>query len=95
LTRSNSLSYCVSIASKLQSESKLNKGKTMTNAIKVIDAKIKELLNAQDEMITDDVTLAVLQNRHQIESFDFDLYQKKLDDVDTLKRVKRLLAQQA
>jgi len=67
----------------------------MTNAIKVIDAKIKELLNAQDEMITDDVTLAVLQNRHQIESFDFDLYQKKLDDVDTLKRVKRLLAQQA
>ena len=67
----------------------------MTNAIKVIDAKIKELLNAQDEMITDDVTLAVLQNRHQIESFDFDVYQNRQDDIHTLVRAKRLLAQQA
>ena len=63
----------------------------MSNAIKVIDAKIKELLNAQDEMITEDVTLAVLENRHQIESFDFDVYQKRQDDVHTLVRAKRLL----
>tara|TARA_R110001632_G_scaffold48818_2_gene122761 strand:- start:162 stop:389 length:228 start_codon:yes stop_codon:yes gene_type:complete len=63
----------------------------MKNAIKVIDAKIKELLNEQDEMITDDVTLAVLQNRHQIESFDFDVYQKRQDDIHTLTRAKRLL----
>lgn len=70
---------------------KQNKGKQMKNAIKVIDAKIKELLNAQDEMITDDVTLAVLQNRHQIESFDFDIYQNRQDDIHTLTRAKRLL----
>ena len=70
---------------------KLNKGKTMKNAIKVIDAKIKELLNAQDEMITDDVTLSVLQNRHQIESFDFDAFEKLRTDVDTLSKAKRLL----
>lgn len=63
----------------------------MNNAIKVIDAKIKELLNAQDKMITDDVTLAVLQNRHQIESFDYDAFQKLKTDVDTLSKAKRLL----
>ena len=63
----------------------------MTNAIKAIDNKIKELNNSIDEMITDDVTLAVLENRHQIESFDFDVYQKTRDDVDTLVRAKRLL----
>ncbi len=48
----------------------------MKSAIKAIDSKIKELNNSIDEMITDDVTLAVLENRHQIESFDFDVYQK-------------------
>ena len=63
----------------------------MSNAIKVIDAKIKELLNAIDEMITDDVTLAVLQNRHQIESFDYEAYEKLRTDVDTLMETKRLL----
>ena len=63
----------------------------MNNAIKVIDAKIKELLNAQDKMITDDVTFAVLQNRHQIESFDYDAFQKLKTDVDTLSKAKRLL----
>jgi hypothetical protein len=63
----------------------------MNNAIKVIDAKIKELLNAIDEMITDDVTLAVLQNRHQIESFDYEAYEKLRTDVDTLMETKRLL----
>ena len=63
----------------------------MTTAIKAIDNKIKELNNSIDEMITDDVTLAVLENRHQIESFDFDVYQKTRDDVDTLVRAKRLL----
>ena len=63
----------------------------MNDAIKVIDAKIKELLNAIDEMITDDVTLAVLQNRHQIESFDYEAYEKLRTDVDTLMETKRLL----
>ena len=63
----------------------------MNNAIKVIDAKIKELLNAIDEMITDDVTLAVLQNRHQIESFDYEAFEKLRTDVDTLMETKRLL----
>ena len=63
----------------------------MNNAIKVIDAKIKELLNAQDKMITDDVTLAVLQTRHQIESYDYDAFQKLKTDVDTLSKAKRLL----
>jgi len=67
------------------------KDKQMKNAIKVIDAKIKELLNAQDEMITDDVTLAVLQNRHQLDSFDFDAFEKLRADVDTLSKAKRLL----
>jgi len=70
---------------------KPNEGKQMKNAIKVIDAKIKELLNAQDEMITDDVTLAVLQNRHQLDSFDFDAFEKLRADVDTLSKAKRLL----
>ena len=59
--------------------------------IVAINTKIKELNNSIDEMITDDVTLAVLENRHQIESFDFDVYQKTRDDVDTLVRAKRLL----
>ncbi len=63
----------------------------MKSAIKAIDSKIKELNNSIDEMITDDVTLAVLENRHQIESFDFDVYQKMRNDVDALVKAKRLL----